>query len=253
MRETLEFRVAERQAAAILGPGVGKVDGWVRKIEVSPDDPLVEQLREADAEARSRGGALLLGWEVRRSYSEEELQSATLFRLTIGPTFEPTGEECGTVYDLASTCPVCGAGRRQVSPLALDSRRIPRKADLARTIAGDEWIASKRLVAAFEAAEVTGVEFGEVRQCHTTEAVLPSWRQLHVVSPPVGVAEATRTGVHPLQPDVEGRYECPLGHTRGLNLISELYVLGGDWNGADVFLTREFSGSGAGCLSRGRF
>jgi len=78
------------------------------------------------------------------------------------PAFEPTGEECGTVYDEAVSCPTCGAGRKQVSPLKLNLRKIPKTKDLARTIA-DEWVVSQRLVNALVDANISGVEFQPVR------------------------------------------------------------------------------------------
>ena len=41
--------------------------------------------------------------------------------------FEPTGAECGTVYDESVACKICGAGRSTVdAPLRLNAKKIPK-------------------------------------------------------------------------------------------------------------------------------
>jgi hypothetical protein len=172
MKEICEFRVQEQHAGRLFAPNEGKKLGWtklfgdkfvtVRKIELSVDDPKFRRVGELDALIKKKpNGFFYAGWHIQRRYTVEEIESAELFQLVNAPAFEPTGEECGTVYDEKAACRICGAGRRQVSPLRLNLRKIPKTKDFARTIA-DEWVVSQRLVNALADANISGVEFQPV-------------------------------------------------------------------------------------------
>lgn len=144
MRETIEFRLPEESARRVLAPSDGTtLGGSVRKIVLEPSDARFARIRDADAAMRADGRALFTSWKVHRLYRPSELDDAAALRLMLQKVFEPAGEECGTEYDEASACPVCGAGARQVGELRLDVRRIPKNTDLARSIA-DEWVVSQR-------------------------------------------------------------------------------------------------------------
>jgi hypothetical protein len=111
------------------------------------------------AQARASGEVLFASWEIRRRYSQEELEAAEALRVIISSAFEPVGEECGTTYDAEPACPRCGVGRKQTSQLILDVRHVPR-VDVTRSLA-EEWIVSQRLGELFVDEEITGV-----RLCH---------------------------------------------------------------------------------------
>jgi hypothetical protein len=173
MKELCEFRVQEQHASRLFAPNEGKKLGWtkqfgdefvtVRKVELLVDDPKFKRVGELEALIKKEPhGFFFAGWYFHRRYTAEEIKAAELFQLRNAPAFEPTGEECGTVYDEAVSCPTCGAGRKQVSPLKLNLRKIPKTKDLARTIA-DEWVVSQRLVNALVDANISGVEFQPVR------------------------------------------------------------------------------------------
>jgi hypothetical protein len=85
-----------------------------------------------------------------------------LLQLIIRATFEPAGEECGTKYDEATACPLCGAGARQVSDLRLDLRKAPKSKHIAKTIAR-EWVVSQHLAELMLDAGLKGFELGPVR------------------------------------------------------------------------------------------
>src|SRR5687768_6392598 len=139
MRESTEFRILEENARRYLKPDQGKnLGGSVRALVVRVDDPLYEQIGSLERQFQKNGKSFHFGWQIRRQYSAAELQAAEAFHLGI-TAFEPAGEECGTVYDEATACSQCGAGRRQVSDLVLDLLKVPKTWDLASTIA-DEWI-----------------------------------------------------------------------------------------------------------------
>jgi hypothetical protein len=166
VREEIDLRIPERNARGRLPDDVGERLGEnVRRIQVAMSDPLVEHLRRLDREFRARGDVFFTGWRIHRHYSRRELEDAELLHVWAKTMFEPAGEECGTVYDETEVCDhvfapeseidvagrrvlipasTCGAGARQVTPLHLDARRIPRNVDFAETIAGER-IVSQRL------------------------------------------------------------------------------------------------------------
>lgn len=164
MREIVEFRIPEEDASRFLAAHEGKsLGGIVRVLRVATNDPLYVRIGQLDSMLRQREGKpFFLGWMPRRYYTSQELNSAALFRLRITAAFEPAGEECGTVYDSSTACPDCGAGRRQVSDLVLDLRKIPTNKDIARTIA-DEWIVNQRLAQLLVDHQVTGFQLRPVR------------------------------------------------------------------------------------------
>jgi hypothetical protein len=163
MRETVEFRIPEDGASRFLEPHEGKcLGGSVRVLELATNDPRYERIGELDRQLRKEGRAFFLGWDIKRHYSRQELESAELFRLETTAVFEPAGEECGTVYDESTACPLCGAGRTQVSDLILDLRKAPKNKDIACTIA-DEWIVSQRLAELLVDTGMTGVELRPIR------------------------------------------------------------------------------------------
>jgi hypothetical protein len=244
MREIIEFRIAEEDARRYLEPEDGKVIGQfggVRKLLLDSNDIRVERVGKIHRELWARGSIFCTSWEVRRTYTKKELETSELFQLCIRSVFEPEGERCGTQYDDTVGCPHCGFGARQLNELRLDPDSIPRGRDIARTIAGNEVIVSARVMEAFREHGLTGARFLPVLRKEGRGAI-DSWYQLEVTSRPVGVAPVTRFGINLFDPDEKGEHRCPLGHVLGLNLLSELSVVGEDWDGADVCATRQWTG-----------
>lgn len=162
MHEFAEFRIPEERAACFLGPEHGVVlGGTVRKLVVSTSDPLLEVVRDAFLTLKQSGEEFFTAWIPHRRYTRQEIESAELLRLQISTVFQPTGEQCGTVYDYSSACTICHVGRRQVSDLVLDLRRVPKK-DIARTI-GEEWIVSQRVAELIVSEKLSGVMLQPVR------------------------------------------------------------------------------------------
>jgi len=249
MRETLEFRVLEEHAARYFLPSVGKrVSDLARRIEVVVGEPLFEQFKRATLEVRGKGEPFFGGWMPHRKYTPKELASAELFQLQITAFFDLEGTEYGTVYDESAVCPHCGAGRRLTGDLILDLSKAPKGKDFARTIAGDEWIVSERLVSLMREHGMTGTEFELVKSAKKRREGSPVWYRLKLAAPPVEVVAPTRFGIDPFDEDAAGRYRCPLGHTAGLNILSELSVGRNSWNGADITVTHQFVGHRQGVL-----
>ncbi|OFW61107.1 MAG: hypothetical protein A2133_00590 [Actinobacteria bacterium RBG_16_64_13] len=246
MLEIVELRVIEKNAWRVFGSDEGISLGSIRKVQIPGSDPRMATIAQLQRELVEGGEQpLFSGWNIHRHYSAKELAEAELLTMWISAVFEPAGEETKTVYDETDACPLCGVGRRQVGDLSLDTRRIPKRADLAQTIA-NEVVFSPRLVALLTKEATTGVEFRSVR--HRGKEVSEDWLQPVITSPSLDVVEPTQYGTNLFDHDPEGRFRCPLGHTLGLNLISELFLDRSTWAGEDFCATRQLVGVKRGLL-----
>lgn len=256
MKEVYEFRVKEEYADRLFESAEGKKLGIVvkiRKILLSSDDPKFKRIGELNAELKKiSDDYFFLGWTVNRSYTLGEIKGAELFLLRINAVFEPAGEECGTQYDESSACKYCKAGARQVSPLFLNWKQIPKNKDIAKTIAG-EIVVSRRVVELFQEHKFTGAEFLPVRHRPSSSAESKDWSQLIVKSCATTVTSKTRAGVNPFDEDSEGEYRCPLGDLIGLSRLSEVWINGSTYSGEDVLASRQFVGHRMGLLRPERF
>jgi hypothetical protein len=249
MREVLEFRIVEKWADLLLTPdqGVLLCDS-VRKLEVESSDPLAAEVCRLRREMLKHGEYFFHGWDIRRYYTEAELAAAELLRLVRMATFEPSAEECGEVYDESPACPLCGAGRRQVSDLIFDLRRIPKGKDIAVSIA-DEVVVSERVVELVRREGVTGLDFRPVLHHCRPRKPPPVFFQPIPTSASLNFSPETVAGINPCELDEEGRHRCPLGHVAGLNLISEVHVQRASWDCSDYVVTRELVGHRMGVLA----
>lgn len=212
----------------------------VRRVDVSPEDPLFERIGEI---ARSRRDPFFLSSSVHRAYSSQELTEAEAFCWSIESRFEPTGAECGTVYDLSSACPECGTGRVQQSVLRLDLSRIPKK-DVAMSIGG-EVVVSERFARSLQGMAATGLELRPVEDSRR-RIRRPAQRRFQLVAlpPPMPVRSPPTTfGKNPFDLDESGEYRCSLGHIAGLNRLTEVTLSRNDWSpDRDLTATREHTG-----------
>lgn len=222
-----------------------------RRIYLARDNPRWEQIR-AVLDKDPHG---YHAWITRR-YARQELEQAQILRLVITKEFEPEGEACGTVYDETAACPVCGAGRRQVSDLHLQLRRVfqqppsipqAKRTGIARTIA-NEIIVSQALAELIKENRGVGAELRPVRGCGADAKITPHWKQLWVTGKAGRTVPPTEFGLKPFNPDDRGEYRCPRGHVSGLNLLSEVYVRRENWDGSDIAATEDLVGSRMGVL-----
>ncbi|HEY2787643.1 MAG TPA: hypothetical protein VGJ05_21985 [Fimbriiglobus sp.] len=250
MREVIDLRIPEVYASKYLLPSEGERLGAItRKIRVEITDPLYAKIKKIDHDFRVSGKSFVLGWDIRRKYSKKELTSATAFLTIITRTFEPAGEESGTVYDESTACEYCGTGATRKGYLILDQKRIPKqnKQAFAKTIAG-EIIVSDAFVDIFRSNQLRGAIFRPVMQQSNPSNAIGNWFEPIIESPHLTIVPPTRCGSHPLddgselhskkKPEIilaeigisgswcdrHEQYECPKGHTIGLNLLSELSV-----------------------------
>lgn len=88
---------------------------------------------------------------------------------------------------------------------------------------------------------------------HTMQLKAPkevsAYYHLLVVSPPSELHASTLVGNGPFDADVDGRYRCPLGHTVGLNILSEVTITRPSWDvDYDFACTRQMIGVHRGLL-----
>jgi hypothetical protein len=247
MREICEFRISEKVARRFLSPEDGKTIGiqpgyeGVRKVEVDTGGKLYARIGELERQMQRQGTIFFSSWDIRRKYTESELNGAELFHLRVRPFLQSAGEMCGTQYDDAAGCSHCGAGAPQLNELRLEAGRISRTRDVTRTIAQVEVIFSSRLVEAFREHKMTGARFRPVLR-KGGKSTLDMWFQLEVCSRPLEMVPPTRCGNDPFDHDEKGEFRCPLGHVAGLNLLSELWVRREGYDGSDLCATRQHVG-----------
>jgi hypothetical protein len=237
MREIIEVRIFADEARRFLPPAVGRERGLSRRVLLRLDDPLVEQIRQHEQEKRGQGSIAVTFWEIHRKYTQRELEEARLLWIRVRPFFEPTGEDCGTVYDETKACPKCGFGARQMGSLHLELDRIPKR-DIARTLGG-EIVVSARLAEEMASAGLRGYELGPVvsRQGKPTS----HWYQLLLPECLVELAPQTRVGADFFVPEPDETC-CPEGHVVGFDVLSELHVQRSTVGEADWFCTRQAVG-----------
>jgi hypothetical protein len=269
MRETVEFRVNEEFASLLFEETEGVRLGEItRAVTLSTADPRYPRVGELQARLRlEHNRPFFFGWSMTRRYTAAELRAADYFSVRFTRTFEPTGEECGTVYDETQACRhafsvareavisgnaitlpayTCGVGARQVTPLTLNGRRVPRGKDFARTIANEE-IASERAKEILERAGVTGATFEPVRFQRSRPGA-DKWYQLMSVSPPAEIVVPTIAGIEPFDHDSDSVYRCPYGHVIGLNLLSEVSIARLSGTPMDLIRTHQCVGARVGLL-----
>lgn len=248
MQELIEFRIPEMHASRWLHPNEGVTIGdSVRKYELDAVDPRMMVIRQAHQELTRQGRAFFTAWKTSRRYTAQEIDTASLFRLKISSVFEPAGEECGTKYDESSACALCGSGARQVSDLFLDTKRIPGKKDISKTIAG-EIVVSDRVVRLLRSENISGGEFKLVQQEHRKSNDGNQWFQLIIEKQDVEILPPTKIGIDPFDEDVNGLFRCPAGDLLGPNLLSEVTVRKSSLVGHDISCSRQFVGSRRGLL-----
>lgn len=175
LRELIELRVWEDRADQVFGSDEGEKSTLVRKVVLPTTDPRLQRVAALEHEWRTRGRSFVASWRLLREYSPDEIGRATMFRLSVTAVFEPAGEECDTRYDETGVCPVCRAGRKQVSDLIVDLRKVPKRSDIAGTYIGGEWMVSQRVAEALVDEALTGFVLRPVQHVRFAKEEGVSW------------------------------------------------------------------------------
>lgn len=179
-----------------------------------------------------------------RKYTKDELRSAEVLTLNISSFFEPSGEECGTIYE--TQCQECNKGR-QVSDLILDLRRAPQQKDMGQTIAWVEWIVSSRFVRIFHEWNLRGAEFRPVFEFKNPTKRSKDWYQLWIVGKAGKLSKETKLGRDAFSPS-EIDWRCRLGHSVVTGFPSEIYLHRREFDGSDIAITGDLFGQGRNLL-----
>jgi hypothetical protein len=227
MEERYEFRINYDFAHLLFKPDegvdLGQFTKSVKVVHLTKDDERFRQIPEIAKEIREKhDAAFFFYWEIKRRYLKEEIESAELFCIRGLTQFEPPGEICGTLYDETAACQICGANRMQKTPLILRRSSMPKK-DIARTIAG-EIVVSEKFVTVFRQRELKGALFEPII---FGKEISANYYQL-LGSVEIELSVNTIAGINPFDfsaSEEDEIYKCPTGHTIGLNLLSEAFVL----------------------------
>jgi hypothetical protein len=217
------------------------------EVRVPSNSAEFEEIRKFIEARREQGqhgfSAFPIGWYLRK-YTKAELQAAEVLRLTIASHFEPSGEECGTIYE--TLCNHCNLGR-QASDLILDLRHVPQHKDISETIAWVEWVVSSKFVQAFTENKLSGAEFHPIFEFKHPTRQSKDWHQLTITGKAGDLAATTRLGRDPFSPS-QLSWRCPLGHSVVTAFLSELYLRRGAWDGSDIAVTSALFGQGRNLL-----
>lgn len=206
-------------------------------------DEFLEVKNFINSRRNQKAYRFVLSWMLRK-YKKSELETAEILLLRINPHFEPSGEECGTIY--TTLCRMCNLGRQE-SDLILDVRRAPQHKDIAETIAWVEWIVSARFVRAFEEKKLSGAEFKPVYQFTNPTKQSKEWQQLRITGSAGDLADTTVLGRDAFTPS-QVDWRCPLGHSLAAEILSEVYIYRRKWDGSDIAITSNLFGQGRNLL-----
>lgn len=272
MREFLEIRIGSTWKHLFYTFHKGRSLGSVWLVEMETSSFWFKWTRFLYGILHKLGDVLFYSWQYKRFYSKEEIRNNRFCQITPSRFFEPDGEECGTIYDDSTSCPICGSGAKQLSPLILKRYSIPR-ADLAMTIAdGDEVIVSERFVTMVKEQGLSGMTFLPVCSAFKEGHKL-KYYQIYPVSY-VDISSKTVFGINPFDLsgatpartetrwEKEGRkfkeykvhhpekiYKCPNGDNLGLNILSEAYIKSSPMlEGLDFFASRQTVGMREGVI-----
>ncbi|MBI5326541.1 MAG: hypothetical protein HZB41_14920 [Ignavibacteriae bacterium] len=263
MKEIYEFRINFDYAHLLFKSEEGKDLGYsVKEIYIMKDDTRFYQIPILDEKIRNKFKTFFFSWwHINRKYTRKEIESAKLFHILFKSTFEPPGEDCGTIYDEEVACKICGANAKQIGPLKLKLSSVPKK-DISRSIAG-EIVVSEKFVEVFTQNDLKGADFEELN----SSKVANNFYQIKVISPRLNLTSNTLAGVNPFDFSEVGEpeeftipggynfkiekeiYKCPNGDNIGLNLISEPYVLNEpSITQSDIFISNQTVGVKQGYL-----
>lgn len=248
MYELFEFRIPREYALAHLpDEKTSQALKTVITIRTKKHSNTYQKIISLQKLFYSQGRSFFFGWNIIRKYSNEEINQSALLHAIIKKTIHTCGEENETLYDDGPSCSYCGAGGIQKSDLILGENKIPdtAKTDIWKTYAGEIGVSAK-LAKVLTALGHSPDNLAPIRKRKNTNEFIPGWLQLKTHPILYQIAPQTLVGINPfeIEPesistneekphfgeitgsycDSQGNYACPLGHTIGLNLLSEIFV-----------------------------
>ena len=271
MRETYEIRLFAEYLSLISPPiTIPKdVSPLVAILRGTVDDQQFQRVGKLDERLRKFKKGMAFGsWEIRRSYSKEELARAQLFLLdvrfrhlaaeeydTLYEEFEQCQHELdsleyvgGMEFQIVRQKTPCSIRARQIGTLRFPYRKLGSAREIFR-FWGGELVVSDRFVDLVQQHKFTGATFSPT--CDTAKPDRSARRrkefaQLRIESKPLSVTEGTRFGATPFDAQRTGYQHCEGGTIAGQKPISEVSILGSSWDGSDFCQTEIYVGGRGG-------
>ncbi|MEL7567917.1 MAG: hypothetical protein AAGU27_23995 [Dehalobacterium sp.] len=165
MRRHVQIRIREK--IDLLNEIYAKMTPYTDKIDITGSMLTVEMYEDTE------GYGILVDWLQKRNieyafaesreYTKDEIRQAKFFNIAVIYPWEADGvtaDEYGTQYSSNSACKKCGIGRKQISDLIIEKRKMG-KYDIA-TIT-PEIIINERLLNLICDNDLTGYEFKPVK------------------------------------------------------------------------------------------
>lgn len=97
---TYELRVNRKHFSRLFSVTEGKPlsSGIVTAVTIDSEDARIPEIIRLEEELRRQDRCLFFGWNIVYSYTKQEIAAAELFQWVITKTFQPCGEQCGTIY-----------------------------------------------------------------------------------------------------------------------------------------------------------
>lgn len=161
MIETLNFSLSQEYSYLFSKSEISCLWNQVF-VSLPSTDSRVALIREMEERNRREGQGIVGSISVDRTYNENELSQAELFQLISVARFEPSGKECGTIYEDTLTCGICGAGRLQVGPLRARPSSLPKWPCAFASSFSDEIVVSLKAAQIIASARTSGLGLGPV-------------------------------------------------------------------------------------------
>lgn len=176
-------------------------------------------------------------------YSAEEMGNADYFHVNVPvrPVLDRKPEDEKSIYDFSGECRYCRFGWNQTADLTFKAKSLVKTFPLFRVFGRDEWIMNEEIRITLETNNIQGVEFRPVRAING-QSEIQSWYQFIVKNRIGPCLPETYFGFDPLYTGSKDSNACPLGHTRGLNLLSEIHLSKKQLSGLDIAMTTDYIG-----------
>jgi len=243
MRERYWFRVWTDRVVDIVPPSLGdeKVRG-VKDVRIERQSPLFAELAKRN---QSTHAGILTAWGVKRSYTRSEIEAAKFFWLRVKRHVGAFGEDYGTTYDDSRACVRCGGRAVRVGRLRLPCRVLPKRADVAVSLAG-ELVTSVKFEHIWSAAGLTGLSFQDI-EAPSGEAC-SSHRSPIFVGAPADISSVTDIRDNPLARLGVICPTCNREDVLGMAVVSHLTLKRTDALHNDAVATRQLVGLRQGSI-----
>lgn len=247
MKEIYEFRIVEKFSHLLFDETEGnKLSSLIRLVIIEKENPKFDKIGEIDKQLNEQNKkSFFYGWEIRRTYSENEIQTAMLFHLIPLRHILHSEEEFGTEYGTEGMCEVCGAGETRIGGFFFDVNKLKRNRHVMMSLSKQEFIVTECFKDICTGYSLNGITFEPVRHIREKKDLTKEkYYVMKAKAPKLELSRNTIAGVHPFdlsESDKTEIYKCPKGDKIGLSLLSELHIKElPDIKTYDFFKTKQF-------------